>query len=57
MKGDKKMVEQFQYLSQHRARNIINYYWKGNEKVEQMVEIVKEQSITGFQLKGNFRRK
>lgn len=55
VRGDPSAKEDFQYQTQQGGRRIIGKFVKNNEIREKLVTCVKEDGITGFQLKDILR--
>ena len=49
--GDKKVTEDFALLNQNQARNILRNFVKTDELLEQLVEMIESDTLSGFQLK------
>merc|ERR1739848_264974 len=49
--GDKKVAEDFALLNQNQARIILKGFVKKEELLEQLVEMIESDTLSGFQLK------
>lgn len=49
--GDKKVAEDFAVLNQNQARQILKGFVKNDELLEELVEMIENDTLSGFQLK------
>merc|ERR1719326_2407404 len=49
--GDKKIADDFTLLNQNQARVILKGFVKNDELLEQLVEMIENDTLSGFQLK------
>jgi len=49
--ADKKVAEDFTLLNQNQARQVLRGFVKKDELLEQLVELVESDTLSGFQLK------